>query len=754
MNGIELGFSESHENLHIHSAKTIFQNLIQPSQYVGELYSINYESSKVQIHEDDRKKVGGIPSLSFLIATRIDPASQNIDFKTEDASVILLRVMDAAQLPNNSEAERLRVETAQRVSGDTVKHWDSKDAMDLKTKIYLGYAAVECRIIGTFFLEENPRNGQAPLILKFGCDISNYYPNRGLKVYKPNAEALEKIVNYVDPLVLEDYRSRYNNIARVKLGQIRYASTNRKYQNIDNVNVGIFPSDLLAQKSAVFGMTRTGKSNTVKIIAKSVYELRYPKQSEDTPLRIGQIILDPNGEYANENVQDKDGRGIANALKNIWQYNAELLKKAEELKSKFIKEVDKESKDKIRKQIVSLIQEEVVTYGITDHPNDKGRKLMLLNFYEEENLQIGKEIIDIHLADQTAQYFKNFCQVVFDKPVEKKYENGKEYLAELRRYERRVLVYKALLNKAGFQPSQKTVLVKGYFNADLRKSMQGFEDKRDKRKEGLVKSAAETLSKDFVTWDALASAFEGLFAFLYTDAYNKFNADYIKNSDKDNQEEDGAKTGEGWADGDLERLLEMFKYSKGSLLIGKVNVQHTKSTSTDYADDIYQDLKKGKLVIVDQSSGEPELNKSTAERIMWKIFKENQKQFRQGVSPIDMLIYAEEAHNLLPSGSDLDLQNVWVRTAKEGSKYRIGMVYSTQEVSSIQKNVLKNTANWFIGHLNNTDETRELCKYYDFADFENSIRRTQDKGFLRVKTLSNYFVIPVQVKIFDVTDKS
>jgi hypothetical protein len=705
MNGIERGIASSIENRQNENAKAIFNQIVQGNQYVGELYSINYESAKVQIHDSDRQKVGGIPSLSFLIATRVEPAVENVDFKSEDSSLILLRVMDATQLPNSSEAERIRVDRAQNVSGETAKHWDSRENMDAKTKVYLGYAAVSCRIIGTFFLDQqDPRNDESPLILKFGCDISNYYPNRGLKVYKPSGTALEQIVNYIDPFAIQSYRSSYNNIARVRLGRIRYASTDRRHQNIDNVPISIFPNDLLAQKSAVFGMTRTGKSNTVKIIAKSVYELRYPTDTNDTPLRIGQIILDPNGEYANENVQDNNS-----ALKNIWQ----------------IREgVEREN--------------EVVTYGITPHPNDPERRLMLLNFYTDDNLQIGKDIINSLLAGDTTIYMRNFVQVAFgDRP-------DTSDRSAFTRFSRRVLAYRSVLYRAGFTPPTNIrPSIRGLFNRDLLAAMQGSTS--DNAAD--YQSAANIFSNQNPTWGQLADAFENLDKFIRdrNSGYQQFESTYVNRPNG---------SGERWADEDLKKVIGIFQYANGTRKIGEARVQHTESTSTDYADDVYNDLVAGKLVIIDQSSGEPDINKSSAERIMWSIFRRNQELFRQGERPEQIMMYVEEAHNVLPSGSDLDLQNVWVRTAKEGAKYNIGLVYSTQEVSSIQRNVLKNTANWFIGHLNNTDETKELTKYYDFADFEKSIRRTQDKGFLRVKTLSNYFVIPVQVKMFDVTDRT
>ena len=672
-------------------AQKWFQQLIQPENFVGDVYSINYETARVIIHDTHRHNVGGIPSLSFLIASRIDLNNANIDYKSEDASFILLRVMDAASLPQDKEAERIRVETAQRISGETDKNWDDAGSMDLKTKNLLGFAGVECRIIGTFFLDENPDNSEAPLSLKFGSDISNYYPNRGLKVYKPNGKALEMIVNYSENIQGKT----------VKLGFVRYASTNRKYQQIDDVPVKIYPADLLSQKSALFGMTRTGKSNTTKIIAKSVFELRTPDGQD----RIGQIIFDPNGEYANENVQDNNS-----ALKNVWQ----LLPNG------------------------GVKANEVVTYGITRHPNDEDRILMLLNFFLDKNLQIGKEIINNILSEDTTTYIKNFCQVNFEVP------DPNDYSAATR-YNRRVLAYRSVLARAGF-PVPKNLRPnlkpnnRSLFNKDLLDAMRNSEG------DNLIdyQSAAQVFENQNATWGQLANAFEALDKFIRDNksGYQTFESTYVNRPNG---------SGDRWADEDLKKIIGIFQYPNGSRKIGKAVEQHNADTTSDYAEDIYNHLVQGKLVIIDQSSGEPELNKSSATRIMTKIFKANQREFIQGNTNIpEILVYVEEAHNILPAGSDLNLSDFWVRTAKEGAKYRIGMVYATQEVSSIQKNILKNTANWFISHLNNTDETKELCKYYDFADFEPSIRRAQDKGFLRVKTLSNLFVIPVQVDKFQI----
>jgi len=252
----------------LQTAGDSLRGLVETNAYVGEVVALGYSEAIVQIHDFHRQQVGGIPALCFLMATRVNPQSTS-DPREEDSSVILLRVIDHADLPNAEEARRVRVENAQRVSGEVSVNWDDRAVMDATTHNLLSYAGVRCRIIGTFYMTDVNSDTAPDWKLCFGSDISNYYPNRGLKVYKPRGAVLERIVNFRDPIIFTASR-----IPMVQIGQVRYASTNRRFQQVASVPVSVTSTDLLGQKTALFGMTRTGKSNTTKIVLKAIFALR------------------------------------------------------------------------------------------------------------------------------------------------------------------------------------------------------------------------------------------------------------------------------------------------------------------------------------------------------------------------------------------------------------------------------------------------------------------------------------------------
>ena len=681
---------------------------IRDDDNVGDLLSLSYDSATILVHDNLRQKVNGLPMGCFLLATRITPEA-DVNPTHEDTAVLLLRVLSNARLYNQADMEKYILEAGFRAIGDNVT-WDTTGKTDQITLNQLRHAGVLCSVLGTFRKRET--NGKWHTV--FCADISNFYAGRGMKIYKPVGETLTQIANY----------SLNPTDSPVSVGRIRYCASEIKEGTApENVNVNMVLDDLIARRTALFGMSRSGKSNTIKIIASSIFQLR---EHNSNKRKIGQLIFDVNGEYCNLNWQDQG------CLRSIGRQE---------------KDPDKSN---------------VVTYGLFKHPRDPYRNLLTTNFMgknishwndrkEVEDALVmlinGKEIIDEKLLASDSNYVVEFRNTSLKMPDQWGY-------GEQKRYRRVIEIYRAILCRAKFKPSQNTVNIDGLFNDKLCDAMETMGEKYP---------SAKTLREKQVSWDAFYAAVADLAKYIKAQRpQNDTNNKKTYFNDFDKGYRDGPD-GKSWADNTLRGILSMFDATGGMRLIGSAVQQHSPSAQHDYPGQIVEHVQKGKLVIVDQSTGSPDLRQITAKRIMEKLFEEQKQNFidpktfidpetgdKEIVQPPDVIVYIEEAHNLLPAKpTEAELRSIWARTAKEGSKFCIGMIYSTQEPSSILPNILKNTDNWFVAYLNNTDEIREVKKYYDFEAFAGQILKVQEIGFLRMRCLSNPYTIPIQVNKFD-----
>ncbi len=307
---------------------------------------------------------------------------------------------------------------------------------------------------------------------------------------------------------------------------------------------------------------------------------------------------------------------------------------------------------------------------------------------------------------------------------------------EYTRFRRRLFVYRSILAETGFE-YRDSANVSGLFSRKLRDLMAESDD---------MKQYVNTLGSGTMPWEVAGNFIKSLAIWVKKEPFKDFDADYASSND-----------GRNWSDAHLLGLLQFYDNTRARAISQTARIWHDLKTTADYADQIVAQVREGKLVIVDQLLGDPEMNRQAAERITRRLFNEQQRSFSQPkvneetgefVMPPPVIVYAEEAHTLLPRASEDDNTNIWARIAKEGAKFNIGMVYSTQEPSSLQPNILKNTENWFIAHLNNTDETNQLSRYKDFADFAQSIISVEEAGLIRVRTSSGHITVPVQMDLF------
>ena len=653
--------------------------------FIGYVYGMRFEQALVLTNDDWKHRVDGLPHNSFLIAAGFDP--QNIGrADLIDQEVVLLRVLEPVSLPQDGDLVRTSLEHHQRRTAAEMFPGDTNDGLDPMTHAELQYGGLRCRILGTFYEEDGK--------LRLGSDIENFMSLSRLRAYKPTGDALKSIVNHINPEVRkrneeEAKKAGFHGVpSPIDLGTVRYTSTARMHRRTPAqlVTVQIQPTDFLARRTAVLGMTRTGKSNTVKTTVSAV-----AVAARRDGLKVGQLIFDINGEYANANHQD-DGSSIA-----------------------------------------EVFGTQTVRYRAIDTP---GFEDLRTNFYDECAQALGL-IQGLHKQD-TSPYSGQDIDAFMEASLE---EPDQAAISDHTRWKRHKAVFQCTLFRAGYS-APDDVRVEVPTTKTLIKQVQDWADAQD------PPVAVRVPTNTLVPLEEAAAWFELL---------RRVNLARRKEQKAAHQTVIGLQSstrGNPWVDPVLEALLNMLARENsreqpvgGWRAIQKYIPYHSAKRTADVTEEILGHLDAGQIVILDLSAGPVEIREVLSKRIATRIFDRQMGIMNAGKeAPQNVVLYVEEAHNLV--GKKADLTDTWPRIAKEGAKAKIAFVYATQEPSSVHPNILANTENWFVTHLNNDDELRTLGKFYDFADFTGSLKAAQDVGFARIKTLSSPFVVPTQINRF------
>lgn len=177
------------------------------------------------------------------------------------------------------------------------------------------------------------------------------------------------------------------------------------------------------------------------------------------------------------------------------------------------------------------------------------------------------------------------------------------------------------------------------------------------------------------------------------------------------------------------------------------------SNSSRLIESLFQYLRQGKTVIIDLSLKDSTDASIISTIITRKLFEHNKSEFTSNKpdAVIETVIFVEEAQNVLSEELVKTNANPFVRCAKEGRKFKLGMVAITQRPSAISEEIRTQAENFFAFHMGNSDDIKALVKsniHYDgvISDF---IQRETIKGNLYMVTSERAFVVPVRVAEFD-----
>ncbi|OMD83446.1 hypothetical protein BSK49_24485 [Paenibacillus odorifer] len=616
-------------------------------RFVGYVLELGYDTAKIITSDPYKIAVGGIPRGSFLIMTPNNPGNLSLHFT-------LLRVTGVTTTPLSNQVQQTYFEL----------HKKSMPELDVWTQGELQWGALECDVLGMFYADPTDQKR-----LSFSGDVNNVVSAHRYRVYSPDDELLKLIVN-----------GTVKPEQRFEIGALRTMECQLTSTSTNAIPVNISMRDFKGCRTSMFGKTRLGKSNVVKLIAQGMLEATANDNS------VGQLIFDINGEYANDNPQDGN------------------------------------------RSIRSAFEARCEVYALTKRPNTPSKPLRL-NFYEQPESCIEILASMLQQDNKVSNYIRSFASVKLPsiESVVSLPDSDKT------RSIRKVQLYWAILKKAGFEAEEFRLKEKGLISRNAKHFDPHFNQKLRTAAYSAVNRAPIA---SITNLDELVSEFEVMAKFL---------------RENPSHPELTSSSGKPMFDPDDQALLEFLAPNSGS---GPSILRTYKEYHSPYAGDFISEilslLDTGKTVILDLGNATDAIRRYFSEILSKSIFNHQEKKFvNNELRNHYIQLYFEEAHNLFPP-NEKDLTGVYARFAKEGAKFHIGMVYSTQSPSTINKELLAQTENFFIGHLSSVDETRALSRVQvAFGGLEEDIMKAKTPGYMRMLTMSHRFVIPLQAKRFE-----
>ncbi len=628
---------------------------IDKMRFVGYVLELGYESAKIITSDPYKLAVGGIPRGSFLIMTPSNASAAPPHFT-------LLRVTGVSPTPLSSQVQQTYFEL----------HKKSMPELDIWTQSELQWGALDCDVLGMFYA--SPDDMQS---LAFSGDVNNVVSAHRYQVFSPDVGLLRMIV---DGTLRAELRFELGDLRTMECRMFSGGSA-------PEVPVSISMADFKGYRTAMFGKTRLGKSNVVKLIAQGMIEASRDDNS------VGQLIFDVNGEYANDNPQDGN-RSIRSANEDRCQ-----------------------------------------VYALTNRSGTPSRPLRL-NFYEQPDSCIEVLASMLQQDNKTSSnYIRSFTSVSLPSIDDVAGLPENEKIRQIRK----VQAYWAILNRAGFAADESRLRSSNLTSRVAKHFDPHFNTQLRSAAHQAIRNAEPPAAPSNL--DELVRELEVM-------------AEFRRNYPQDDSLT--SSSGKPIFDPDDESLLDFLKPASGSgpsVLRGYRN--YHSPDAGDFIDEILKLLDQGATVILDLGNATDQIRRYFSDMLSKAVFAHQETKFVENQLAAHFVqLYFEEAHNLFPP-NDKDLTGVYARFAKEGAKFHIGMVYSTQSPSTINRELLAQTENFFVAHLSSQEEVRSLSKVQvAFAGIEEDILRAKTPGYVRMLTMSHRFVVPLQARKFEVTTSS